>query len=200
MEKTLIINGSPRGEGNTAYLIGRLKERLTGEVIEVSAFRAGIAPCVDCRSCWKTARCAVRDEMDILYADDFDRVVLASPVYFSTLPAPVLGLMSRFQPQHAAQFFLHKPIKPRPKKGGLILTAGGKGNEEGARHHIRVLMMLLNAGGYDEHTVRSLRTDTVPANEDIKALEEVERLAVWLNAPFEGEEYTPEYSIAGKKG
>lgn len=152
-KKTLILNGSPRPEGNTAHLIHALQAELEGEVLELSAFRAKIAPCVDCRRCWETARCAVRDEMDLIYADDFDSVVLAAPVYFMTLPAPVLGLMSRFQPQHAAQFFLHKPIKLRPKKAGLILTAGGKGNEAGAFHHIRVLFMLLNAGGYEDYIV-----------------------------------------------
>ena len=44
--KTLIINGSPRPEGNTAWLIGVLREHLEGEIMEISAFRSGIAPCV----------------------------------------------------------------------------------------------------------------------------------------------------------
>ena len=56
MKKTLIINGSPRPKGDTAALIAELKRNLKGEVVELSAFRSKIAPCVDCRSCWKTAR------------------------------------------------------------------------------------------------------------------------------------------------
>ena len=51
MKKTIIINGSPRVNGNTAFLIAELKKHLEGEVIEISAFRSGIAPCVDCRAC-----------------------------------------------------------------------------------------------------------------------------------------------------
>lgn len=201
MGKTLILNGSPRPAGNTAYLIRALREELDGEVVELSAFRADIAPCVDCRGCWETAQCVVRDDMDLLYADGFDSVVLATPVYFRTLPAPLLGLMSRFQPQHAAQFFLHKPIQLRPKKAGLILTAGGKGNEAGAEHHIRVLFMMLNAGGYEDYSVRSLQTDTIPAAEDAQALQDIHRLASWLNAPPDGTVHKPLYSMqAGKKG
>ena len=50
--KTLILNGSPRPNGNTVALINELKKHLEGEVIELSAFRSNIAPCVDCRGCW----------------------------------------------------------------------------------------------------------------------------------------------------
>lgn len=178
--KTLIINGSPRPNGDTAALIRELKAQLKGEVVELSAFRSRIAPCVDCRRCWETAKCAVRDEMDLIYADDFDAVVLASPVYYMTLPGQVLSLMSRFQPQHAATFFLNKPLQLRKKKAGLILTAGGKGNEEGAMHHIRVMFRMLNAHGFEEHTVKSVKTDFLPAAEDSAALQGVRELAKWL--------------------
>ena len=179
--KTLIINGSPRANGDTTALIKELKNRLTGEIVEISAFYANIAPCVDCRGCWKTAKCVERDDMDIIYGDDFDNVVLASPVYFMTLPGPVLSLLSRFQPQHAAEFFLHEPIVRREKRAALILTAGGKGNEQGAMHHSRVLFKMLNAKGFEEHTVISPKTDTVPAEEDEAALAAIPALADWLN-------------------
>ncbi len=180
-KKTLIVNGSPRVNGDSAFLINELKKRLDGEVVEISAFRSDIAPCVDCRGCWETAKCVVEDEMQIIYNDDFDNVVLASPVYFMTLPGKVLSLMSRFQPQHVAQFFLNKPLDIKPKKAGLILTAGGNGNAKGAEHHIRVFFKLMNASGYEEHSVKSLLTDTVPASEDVNAIKDVERLAEWLN-------------------
>lgn len=179
--KTLIINGSPRVNGDTAALIRELRKNLSGEVIELSAFRSRIAPCVDCRGCWETAKCVIRDEMDIVYNDDFDNVVLASPVYFCTLPGQVLGFLSRFQPQHAAMFFLNEPIIPRPKKAGLILVAGGaKGNEDRAEHHIRVIFRMLNASGYEEHAVKSTKTDIIPAQDDETALRDVRKLAQWL--------------------
>ena len=67
-KRTLIVNGSPRPHGNTVALIEEMKKTLEGEVIEISAFRSNIAPCVDCRGCVKTAKCVVRDDMDIIYA------------------------------------------------------------------------------------------------------------------------------------
>lgn len=179
--KTLIINGSPRPNGNTAALIEELKKQLDGEVIELSAFRADIAPCTDCRACWTTARCAVRDEMEIIYGDDFDHVVIASPVYFSTLPGKMLSLMSRMQPWHVATFFLKKPLILKNKKAAVILTAGGKGNASGANHHLRAFFRMLNAHGWEAHMAISPNTDSVPAWEDEQAMAGVRDIARWLN-------------------
>ncbi|HJJ69795.1 MAG TPA: flavodoxin family protein, partial [Methanocorpusculum sp.] len=148
MKKTIIINGSPRVNGNTAFLIAELKKHLEGEVIEISAFRSGISPCVDCRACWTTAKCVVEDDMQIIYDDDFDNIVIASPVYYSTLPGSVLSLMSRLQPWHAATFFIKEPLNQRPKKSAAILTAGGKGNEANAQHHLSAFFKQVNATGF----------------------------------------------------
>ena len=180
--KTLIINGSPRPDGNTVALIRELKKHLEGEVMEVSAFYSNIAPCVDCRGCWNTARCVVDDGMQVIYEDDFDNVVVASPVYYGTLPGSVLSLMSRLQPWHAATYFINEPLVQRPKKAAAILTAGGKGNQERAFHHLRALFRMLNAGGFEEHLVCSPNTDTIPASEDLQAMEQVQALACWLNS------------------
>lgn len=179
--KTLILNGSPRVNGNTAVLIAELKKHLKGEVIELSAFRSDIAPCVDCRGCWTTAKCVVKDEMQVIYDDDFDNVVIASPVYFSTLPGQMLSLISRLQPWHAATFFIKKPLELRPKKSAAILTAGGKGNQDNAQHHMSACFKMLNAQGFREHIVCSPKTDTYPASEDKNALADVAKLAQWLN-------------------
>lgn len=179
--KTLIINGSPRINGNTAALIEELKKNLNGEIIEISAFRSKIAPCIDCRGCWETAKCVVKDEMQIIYEDDFDNVVIASPVYFGTLPGQMLSLLSRMQPWHAATFFLNQPLVQRKKKAAVILTAGGKGNEERTHHHLRAFFKMLNAHGFEDHIICSGRTDTHPAAEDERALAGTKDLAKWLN-------------------
>ena len=188
--KTLLINGSPRPNGNTAALIRELKARLEGEIVEISAFYDHIAPCLDCRGCWKTARCVVRDGMDVIYDDDFDNVVIASPVYYGTLPGSVLSLMSRMQPWHVATHFLKKPLVQRPKKAAAILTAGGKGNAEKAHMHLNAFFRMLNARGYEDHFALSANTDTFPAEQDETAKEQVHSIAKWLNSP----ELPPEFT------
>ena len=188
--KTLLINGSPRPKGNTAALIRELKSRLEGEIIEISAFYDRIAPCTDCRGCWKTARCVVHDGMDVIYGDDFDNVVIASPVYYGTLPGSVLSLMSRLQPWHVATYFLKQPLPQRPKKAAAILTAGGKGNAEKAHMHLNAFFRMLNARGFREHMACSPDTDTIPADRDEGAKNQVIEIARWLNAPEPPPEFT----------
>ena len=175
-KRTLIVNGSPRPHGNTVALIEEMKKTLEGEVIEISAFRSNIAPCVDCRGCVKTAKCVVRDDMDIIYADDYDNVVIATPVYFGTMPGAMMSLLSRFQPQHAAMFFLDIPRNISPKKAGLILTAGSRKNEDRAMPHVRCMFNMFNARGYEGYEVISNNTDEVPADQD-----EARRLGEYLN-------------------
>ena len=181
--KTLLINGSPRTCGNTAALIRELKSHLHGDIIEISAFYSGIAPCIDCRGCWKTARCVVRDGMDLIYGDDFDNVVIASPVYFGTMPGAVLSLLSRMQPWHVATHFLKKPLVQRPKKAAAIVTAGGKGNVMLEAMHMGAFFRMLNARGYEDHFALSSHTDTFPADQDEEARAQVQSIARWLNSP-----------------
>lgn len=180
-KRTLIVNGSPRPHDNTVALIEEMKKTLEGEVIEISAFRSNIAPCVDCRGCVKTARCVVRDEMDTIYADDYDNVVIATPVYFGTMPGAMMSLLSRFQPQHAAMFFLDIPRNIRPKKAGLILTAGSRKNEDRAMPHVRCMLNMFNARGYEGYEVISNNTDEVPADQDEAAMAAARRLGEYLN-------------------
>lgn len=180
-KRTLIVNGSPRPHGNTVALIEEMKKTLEGEVIEISAFRSNIAPCVDCRGCVKTAKCVVRDDMDIIYADDYDNVVIATPVYFGTMPSAMMSLLSRFQPQHAAMFFLDIPRNISPKKAGLILTAGSRKNEDRAMPHVRCMFNMFNARGYEGYEVISNNTDEVPADQDEAAMAAARRLGEYLN-------------------
>jgi multimeric flavodoxin WrbA len=179
--KTLIINGSPRVNGDTAALVRELRAHLSGEVAELSAYRAKLSPCVDCRACARVKGCAIDDDMRAIYGDDFDNAVIASPVYYSTLPGQMMNIASRFQVQRNAKYELNDPFVLRPKRAGLILVGGGKGNENGAVRMSAVLFRMMNASGFGAHTVLSMNTDTVPAAEDETALEGVRSLAVWLN-------------------
>jgi len=181
--RTLLINGSPRPNGNTMALIRELKAHLEGEIIEISAFYDHIAPCVDCRGCWETARCVVHDGMDVIYGDDFDNVVIATPVYYGTMPGAVLSLMSRMQPWHVATHFLKEPPVQKPKKAAAILTAGGKGNAKHSAMHMGAFFRMLNARGFEDHTALSGATDTVSADRDDAAKEQVRTIARWLNSP-----------------
>ncbi len=180
--KTLIINGSPRKNGDTAALIDALVQHLEGEIRIISCYDS-ISPCIDCRYCWKHEGCAVQDGMQEIYKylTDCDNVVLASPVWFSSLSGPALNLSSRLQTYFSARRFRNAPVERRLKKG-LILLAGGNAGTEA--HPLEVARMILRMAGAakDEITsVVSMNTDEVPAKADSAALDEIRKEAIRLN-------------------
>ncbi len=179
--RTLILNGSPRPNGDTAALIGALRETILGEVRELSAFYDNLSPCIDCRWCNEHMGCVIRDGMDAVYADDYDVVVVASPLYMSNLTGPLMNVASRLQAYYAARRFLKRPPELRKKTGVLLLTGGGDGRPDDAIRLAKWVFRFLNADFPDENLVLSMNTDAVPAARDDAALAQVRAIARRLN-------------------
>ncbi len=182
--KTLIINGSPRRNGDTSALLAELREQLNGQIVEVSAYYDKIAPCTDCRLCWEEKGCVIKDDMTKIYKDDFDAVIIASPLYMSNLTGPIVSLASRFQPYYAAKRFLRDPIDIRKKTAILILVGGGDGGPEPAVQFAKWMFKKMEAELCDENVVLSLQTDEVPAKEDRDALLKIKEIASRINQKY----------------
>jgi multimeric flavodoxin WrbA len=180
--RTLIINGSPRRRGDTYALLARLKESLQGDVDEIFAYYDRISPCIDCRRCWQKPGCVFSDDMDRIYADDYDAVVIASPLYMSGLTGPLVGLASRFQCRYAQKRFLKQELNLRPKTAALIITGGGDGKTGHALSLARWMFKYMNASLPDENIVLSLNTDDIPSRDDLKSLKKMDEIALRLNA------------------
>ncbi len=179
--KTLILNGSPRKNGDTISLLKELKKKLIGEILEIDVYFSNIKPCIDCRACQKKKGCTINDDMHKVYSDDFDNVVIASPIYMSNLTAPLIGLASRFQAYYCAKRFLKNEIKIKKKKAALIIVGGGDGSPEDAKRLAKWMFKKMNAYGFEEHSVFSLHTDDVPINEDKEAIKGVHEIADYFN-------------------
>ena len=179
--KTLIINGSPRKSGDTAALLSELRRYLNGEVTEISAYRDNISPCTDCRWCFENRGCVIKDDMDKIYADDYDNLVIASPIHTSLLTGPVVSLASRFQCYYAARRFQNDPIVRRQKRGAIILVGGGDGTYAPALDLSRMMLRYMNASFDEENFALSHNTDNIPAKDDKAALEQVRQIANRLN-------------------
>ena len=179
--KTLIINGSPRKNGDTVALLSEFKKQIHGEVSEISAYYDKIQPCKDCRLCQKQKGCAIKDDMSKIYADDFDIVVIASPLYMSNLTGPLMSLASRFQAYYAAKHFLKDEITVRKKTAVLILVGGGDGGPEPAITLSKWMFKNMNANFSDENVVLSLHTDNLPAKDDLSAISRIDEIALQLN-------------------
>lgn len=128
--KTLIINGSPRKNGNTATLLNELKKHLHGEIFQIDTYYTKISPCIDCRYCWTHAECAIKDEMLEIYRiiDEVDNIVLASPLYFSNLTGSLLNWASRLQYIWVSKNIRKEPaLSSKVKNGAFILVNGEEG-------------------------------------------------------------------------
>ena len=180
--KTLIINGSPRPNGDTASLIRRLTEGLAGEYREVAAYRCQISPCIDCRFCRDHSGCAVQDGMQEVYPyiRECDNIVIASPIYFSEVTGRVLDVGSRLQTYYCARFCRGETPVPKAKRGAVLLAGGGDGAPDKAYETACTLLHQMNC--WEIHPlVCAHDTDRRPAAEDEAALAGVGSVAAFLN-------------------
>ncbi len=105
-KKVLILNGSPRKNGNTAYLIGKVTDGIRethpdAEIETVALGQLKINPCKACDGCRREDRigkyCVVRDDMAPLYdkAAAADAIIFASPIYWFNMTAQTKLFMDR---------------------------------------------------------------------------------------------------------
>ena len=169
--KTLILNGSPRKNGDTASLVEKITEKIKGEYKVVEAYRCNISPCVDCRYCWENSGCAIDDEMQEIYRyiQECDNVLIASPIYFSELTGKLLDVGSRLQAFYCARAFRKEEPVIKPKKGAVILVGGGDGSMDTAYKTACILLRQMNCRNIHE-AVCSHNTNEAPAAEDENAL------------------------------
>jgi len=179
--RTLIINGSPRKNGDTVTLLNVLKSVLKGEIIEISTFRDKISPCADCRKCWETGVCSIKDKMDIIYNDDFENVIVASPIYISGLPSHLMSLAERFQVYYGSKKILKTQREVQSKNGGFILIGGGDGKPDRAISQGKNILKGMNATIDAGEIILYQNTNVAPAVDDSVTVEKVKELAMRLN-------------------
>lgn len=98
--KVLLINGSPRAEGNTAAALAEMEKIFAQEGIEAETVQVGnqnIRGCVACGHCYKQGKCVFDDAVNML-APKFeaaDGLVIASPVYYASPNATLIAALDR---------------------------------------------------------------------------------------------------------
>lgn len=124
------IAGSPRRNGNSDRLLAAALDgaRAVGARAEtLVAAAAGVNPCRGCNACSSDGVCIQRDGGDDVYAaiDSADAIIIASPVYFATVPGVLKVLYDRMQPYWARTHVLKLPRPPRRPGAILLVRAGG---------------------------------------------------------------------------
>lgn len=96
----LMVNGSPRGNGNTATALREMKNVFAQEGIEVTELNVGakaIRGCIACSKCAELGKCvfddAVNEAAPLLAKAD--GVVVASPVYYASANGNLISFLDR---------------------------------------------------------------------------------------------------------
>ena len=98
--KVLLINGSPKAEGNTALALAEMDRIFAQEGVETEWIPVGSRPvrgCVACGGCASKGRCVFDDVVNEA-APKFeaaDGIVVASPVYYASANATLIAFLDR---------------------------------------------------------------------------------------------------------
>ena len=98
--KVLMINGSPRAEGNTAAALAEMKKIFGQEGIEAEIVQVGhkaVRGCISCYSCFREGKCVFDDVVNELAPQfqEADGLVIASPVYYASANATLIATLDR---------------------------------------------------------------------------------------------------------
>lgn len=98
--KVLMINGSPRANGNTAIALDEMKKVFESEGVDVEVVQVGnkaVRGCIACGKCKEIGKCVFDDVVNELAAKfkEADGLVVASPVYYASANATLIATLDR---------------------------------------------------------------------------------------------------------
>lgn len=99
-KKVLAILGSPHSNGTTATMLEyavHAAEQAGYNVITINLYQKQLHFCKGCRICIQTGYCVQKDDLQEITSllQECHTVVLAAPVYWANVPAPVKNLFDR---------------------------------------------------------------------------------------------------------
>jgi multimeric flavodoxin WrbA len=125
---TLVIQGSPRADGNCSLLAAWSAEassELGKKARVVYLDDLFLRPCIGCYQCYNTGSCTFEDDMTGLIGTlrDASVLVICTPVYTNTVPGGLKIFIDRCQAYHAERSI----FGGREQKGILLSVAGRTG-------------------------------------------------------------------------
>ena len=98
--KVLLINGSPKANGNTAIALQEMVKVFDQEGMETEILHIGnkdIRGCISCGTCFGTGKCVFNDVVNeyVSKLEECDGVVIGSPVYYASANATLIAFLDR---------------------------------------------------------------------------------------------------------
>ena len=129
--KVLGIAGSPRRGGNTDMLLAEVTRGAASRGAEVKTVvlnNLNFKPCQHCDACLEKGECRIEDDMQDIYKEfeQADIIVLASPIQFMGITAPMKAMIDRFQSRWARKYVLKvPPLGDERERKGFFVSVGG---------------------------------------------------------------------------
>ncbi len=124
MKKIVALMGSPRKQGNTAFLLDQVIEGARSAGAEITAFsanKAKVSGCVSCYKCQESSEygCVIDDDAQefLKAAQQADEIIIATPVYWFGPSAQAKRFIDRF----------FSFIKSDKETGAYVSSLKGKG-------------------------------------------------------------------------
>ena len=124
--RVLLINGSPRNEGNTFLALSEVAKTLNEEGVEtviVGIGKKAVQGCIACGMCGRTGRCTFNDDLYgkifSIIKDGIDGLIVGSPVYYGGPNGSVCALMDRIC------YSLNGCLKFKPAASVAVCRRGG---------------------------------------------------------------------------
>lgn len=174
----LVLYGSPHPKGKTWQLYESFARTIpkNADITVYSAYKNRPSPCVDCGFCTRQDGCSQHDLDDFMRAfETCDIIVLVTPVYYNSFPAPLKAVIDRFQRYYSARF--SRGIKPpiaKPRLAAVLATCGSDEREglNEIKEQFKRAATVLNCTMAGAAFARGTDANGVPA----KALESARRL------------------------
>ena len=98
--KVLLLNGSPRVNGNTMVALNEMVKVFTEEGVEAEIIQVGSREtrgCIACGACGKNGKCVFDDVVNEIAPkfEEADGIVVASPVYYASANATLIACLDR---------------------------------------------------------------------------------------------------------
>ena len=118
--KVLMINGSPRADGNTKIALKEMEKVFSQEGINCEIIDIGnrdIRGCIACGSCYKNGKCVFNDCVNEIAPKlkEADGLVVGSPVYYASANATLIAFLTRL--------FYSSHIDKTMKVGAAVVAA-----------------------------------------------------------------------------
>ena len=118
--KVLMINGSPRANGNTYIALNEMEKIFHEEGIETEILQIGskdIRGCIACNSCKKNGKCVFDDLVNETAPkfEECDGLIIASPVYYASANGTLISFIDRL--------FYSTPFDKTMKVGACVAAA-----------------------------------------------------------------------------